>query len=323
MHKKPILLSGEGKFDKLLQLESCSYEYNLVAMKQLLNHRTFILVFGFISILILILLSTSLESLDFKKSSTAESVGIVTTKEFRGGTAPESDWYVIVAAVVLSILIIISLIFGKPKQIPSVLPLLIPLVIISFVFAWWISRANIDIDDSQYGTPVPISISSLEAPQPVQEQVPESTYIPQKISPWISFGFTFSTLFSILMVIWFILHKRKRSHVPLDNIAGIAEEAIINLQSGKDYENVVIECYAKMIAELNNQRSIQRSADLTPTEFIGVLTQAGVPVDPVRTLTALFERVRYGGNVTSEKDINEASVCLTGIVSSIRGIDEK
>jgi hypothetical protein len=292
-------------------------------MKQLLNHRALVLVFGFISILLLILLSTSLESLDFKKSSTAEPLGIASNREAQGSAAPESDWYVIVSAIILSILIIVSLIFGKPKQIPSILPILLPLAIITFIFAWWISRENPGIDDTQYGTLVPIPVSSQEAPRPVQEQVPESTFIPQRINPWISFGLTFSTLSSILIVIWFILHKRRRSQVPLDTIAGIAEQAIKNLQSGKAYENVVIDCYAKMIYELTNQRSIQRSADLTPTEFMGVLTHAGVPVEPVRNLTSLFERVRYGGNETSEKDINDATVCLTGIISSIREIDEK
>jgi hypothetical protein len=291
-------------------------------MKHLFNHRFVTLVVGFISILSIIILATSLESLVLLEDVKVEPTGIINNRALQSRATLERDWYVIVTIVVLSTFLILALIFGKPKKIPTSLPILIPLVIISLVTVWWISQGNQNINVTQLVTEIPTSGSAQATPLPSQEPESESNFLPQRINPWISFGVTFSLLLSIIIFVWFRLRNQDHRQVTLSNIAGIAEQAAEDLQSGRDYGDVVINCYADMMVELKYQRNIQRRGDLTPAEFVEVLNHTGVPFDPVHRLTTIFEGVRYGGKETSKKQIEEAAGCMGEIVSAIRGTTE-
>lgn len=117
---------------------------------------------------------------------------------------------------------------------------------------------------------------------------------------------------------WVFFRHRWSNDVPLDDLAGIAEQTVSDLQSGRDYGDAIINCYANMTHSVNRLRGIRRRGNLTPEEFIAVLERAHLPRDPVRRLTSLFERVRYGGKSASQVEIDEAVTCLMEIVSAIR-----
>jgi hypothetical protein len=122
----------------------------------------------------------------------------------------------------------------------------------------------------------------------------------------------------VAILVWVFLRNHWRTDVSLEALAGIAEQAVGDLQAGKDYGDVILNCYAKMVEVVNRQRGIRRRSNLTPAEFIAVLERARLPSDPVRRLTAIFEHVRYGGKKASGKETAEAVTSLNEIVSAVR-----
>jgi hypothetical protein len=69
-----------------------------------------------------------------------------------------------------------------------------------------------------------------------------------------------------------------------------------------------------------NLRGVRRSSDMTAQEFEQLLIDAGLPKEPLRRLTRLFEDVRYGTEVPSEKEERTAVRCLTAIAEACRSI---
>jgi hypothetical protein len=102
--------------------------------------------------------------------------------------------------------------------------------------------------------------------------------------------------------------------VVLDDLALIAQSSLDDLAAGYDWDDVIVNCYARMSEAVSRRRGLVRKEAMTPAEFARRLEQAGLPSDPVRRLTRLFESVRYGARKSNQKEINEAVSCLTAIL---------
>lgn len=116
----------------------------------------------------------------------------------------------------------------------------------------------------------------------------------------------------------FALFRRARmaKSTPLDRIRKEAQNALDAIEAGGDLRDVILRCYAQMIAALKQYRNIQRDQDMTPHEFEAYLTGRGLPKGPVRQLTQLFEQVRYGGQMPGRQDERAAINSLTAIVAA-------
>jgi hypothetical protein len=68
---------------------------------------------------------------------------------------------------------------------------------------------------------------------------------------------------------------------------------------------------------VRNRKQLDRRSFMTPAEFASELTAAGLPPDPVKKLTYLFEQARYGRGSNHKRDIEEAINCLTAITDSL------
>jgi hypothetical protein len=90
-----------------------------------------------------------------------------------------------------------------------------------------------------------------------------------------------------------------------------------DLSAGRDWDDTVIRCYARMSEAVDQERGLHRQQAMTPQEFASRLEQAGLPSEPVRRLTRLFEKARYGGRKSSREDVNEAVTCLTAILHAV------
>jgi hypothetical protein len=101
---------------------------------------------------------------------------------------------------------------------------------------------------------------------------------------------------------------------PLRKIAGIARSSLHDLSSGRESSDVIMNCYYRMTDVVSERRRLKRGEAVTPNEFAYTLEQAGLPADPVRRLTRMFESVRYGGHTLGTPEINEAVACLTTIL---------
>ena len=120
-----------------------------------------------------------------------------------------------------------------------------------------------------------------------------------------------------LVRIW-ARRKKIWAETPLEQIADRAGQALVALRTGDDLRNIVLSCYAEMSRVVREQRDLSRAPFLTPLEFEEKLVAAGLPPEPVRGLTRLFEAVRYGARTPDQEEEVLAVQCLTEIVVATR-----
>jgi hypothetical protein len=125
---------------------------------------------------------------------------------------------------------------------------------------------------------------------------------------------------SLVGVAWFFWRRRRRPASPLGQLA---RDALQALEAGADLKNTVIRCYFQMARVLDEQRGIRRQQSMTPREFERRLEEAGLPGEPVRQLTRLFEEVRYGTMVPGEREERQAIASLRAIVEACGGPAER
>ena len=143
---------------------------------------------------------------------------------------------------------------------------------------------------------------------------------PPQVSPLISYVLSLGValLFMGLVMIvnrWWTKQKQLQAgELSLDDIAGIARSSLDDISRGRDWENVIINCYARMSQVAVAKRGLHRHKSMTPGEFAFLLKNAGLPTDAIQRLTHLFESARYGGQRSTQKENDEAINCLTAIL---------
>jgi hypothetical protein len=139
---------------------------------------------------------------------------------------------------------------------------------------------------------------------------------------WLAWLMTLAlALFAALPLVgvaWLIWRSRRPKYAPLEELAREARHTLDALQSGSDFRDAVLRCYAEMSRVLSHERGITRERAMTPREFEGLLEETGLPERQIRDLTRLFESVRYGGKVPGEREEQQAIHCLNAIVEACR-----
>jgi hypothetical protein len=120
-------------------------------------------------------------------------------------------------------------------------------------------------------------------------------------------------------LVYFLWRRIPRSENALDRIALEAQTALDDLRAGGNLKNTIMRCYYEMVKVLNEQRGIQRDRTMTPREFEAYLESNGLPEEPVRQLTHLFEDVRYGDIQVGEKEEQQARSSLSAIIEAVKG----
>ena len=120
---------------------------------------------------------------------------------------------------------------------------------------------------------------------------------------------------------FFIYRMIRPARQPWMDLARAARSALKDLSSGRSWDDTVISCYIRMNAAVSEQRGLHRQSATTPAEFARRLEQAGLPTDPVRRLTSLFEKARYGASSSNSDDVNEAVACLVSILQAV-GVEQ-
>jgi magnesium-transporting ATPase (P-type) len=120
----------------------------------------------------------------------------------------------------------------------------------------------------------------------------------------------------------FIRHRKKSEKNSYEDLAREAEMAIESLRSGGDLSISILHCYQEMSRIVKKEKGIAREATMTPREFEERLEGKGLPRESIRTLTRLFEQVRYGAVPTGIREENLALACLTDIVNACKTIGE-
>jgi hypothetical protein len=93
-----------------------------------------------------------------------------------------------------------------------------------------------------------------------------------------------------------------------------AQNALDEIINGSEISNTIIHCYASMCKFLDYEKGIRRQAAMTTREFEHSLIKIGIPEPPIRELTRLFEKVRYGGTLDTRLDRENAITCMVAII---------
>jgi hypothetical protein len=136
----------------------------------------------------------------------------------------------------------------------------------------------------------------------------------------VSFGLALLIAGIAIAIIWALIKRRSQPEagLSLERIAEHAEEARQTIEAGGDLYDTILRCYREMTDVVRDARGIQRQLAVTPSEFEQQLEAAGLPREPVRELTRLFEEVRYGAKSLGEWEGRRAVACLSAIADSCR-----
>ncbi|HLO29322.1 MAG TPA: DUF4129 domain-containing protein [Anaerolineales bacterium] len=150
--------------------------------------------------------------------------------------------------------------------------------------------------------------------------VPPPVFVPPHVTPLVSYLISFGIALLLIGLVWGLNHFWSRYRAwwsdpkPLDALAAIARSSLGDLSAGVNSGDVIINCYLRMSEVVADKRKLRRYDAMTPHEFALRLEQAGLPGEAVRSLTRLFEGVRYGDHRSGPKETKEAVACLTTIM---------
>jgi len=161
----------------------------------------------------------------------------------------------------------------------------------------------------------------LRSGQPPEAPTIAEPILQQPQAPdWLSFAISLGMVVVISLAIWWVYRRTRRKPSTLDMLSREAQHTLRELESGGDFRDAILRCYADMCRVVNNQHGIRRDQALTPREFEDQLRQSGLPREPVSELTRLFEGVRYGDRHSSPPEESRALACLEAIASASRSV---
>ena len=115
-----------------------------------------------------------------------------------------------------------------------------------------------------------------------------------------------------------MLKRQLRSRRVKEQLLQEAEYAVNAMKNGEDFKNVIMRCYSQMTCTLQEERRIMRNYSMTVREFEGLLESKGFPPAPVKQLSRLFEKARYGKKQTIIDDEKMAVESLNEIIQFCR-----
>jgi Domain of unknown function (DUF4129) len=162
-------------------------------------------------------------------------------------------------------------------------------------------------------TPPPGAAALTNAPAQV------TPYVAPEI-PWqMAFLVTLLLALVVLGLVYYSWRRRSSaaSHSSsLAELGQIAQSALDDLDSGRDWSDSIIQCYRRMNEAVGDRRGLHRNEGMTAAEFAGYLQGAGLPAGSVQRLTRLFEAARYGGRKATPEEVDDAANCLRTIVAA-------
>jgi hypothetical protein len=153
------------------------------------------------------------------------------------------------------------------------------------------------------------------------KDIPAPVFEPPQISGWLSFLITFGIVLLFALVVWRVNRWWVRQNEllalrrPLEELAEITRDSLRDLSlRNASYHDTIIQCYERMSRAVGVKRGLSREISMTPSEFVTRLEKAGLPHESVNRLTQLFETVRYGSQISEQREVDEAISCLTTIL---------
>ena len=159
-----------------------------------------------------------------------------------------------------------------------------------------------------------------EAAATLDEIPPLPIFTPPDLPDWMNYLISVGIVLALLALTWSLHRLWKRIKLSytapdtLKNLASVARSSLRDLSDGTDWADAITNCYVRMSDVVSHKHGLYRQAAMTPAEFANRLERAGLPSNPVRRLTRLFESARYGAHKPAQTEINEAVSCLNAIL---------
>jgi hypothetical protein len=232
-----------------------------------------------------------------------------------GGTGPGAVeipfWkFILFAGLVILILAVILMLIDKQMRKELLTGLLRSFLAVAVL--WMLMNATYQrTRERQAQEPGPAAGQSY----PPGAQAPVAKFVSPQLSPWLVLGVSFGVGLALTLAGWRVLTRRSRpsSRLAMDEIAGIAREALEGLQPGADWDEAIVRAYVRMNEVVTEQRGFIRQPGSTPGEFAARMEREGLPGEAVRALTRLFEGVRYGGRNSTPQERDLAAAALSAI----------
>jgi Domain of unknown function (DUF4129) len=193
------------------------------------------------------------------------------------------------------------------------------LMALLFLFAAYL-HDHLSNENPQNPKQTALTSQNLNA-EPGQPSVIFSATPPPWLAPVIILVASILVVAIIFVAVRVLRRPPKTAEHSLEKLAQEAQSAIEALQLGGDFKITVIQCYREMSRTVRETKGIERDRAMTAREFEDWLISRGLPQESVRTLTRLFEQVRYGSATESIHEESLALSCLTNIVDACKTIE--
>jgi hypothetical protein len=291
-------------------------------MQRLFQDKRAVLSVSILALLSLVLLAGSLKDMDFHPgeplgvSRHATATETINLGELIGSAAEIPFWKQVAFLALLFAMVVLATLLLSPERRKQLIYAFIRVSLFALAFLYFVKK-NPDLFAGilkQLSIPGDLTSSLLGANKPVP------VFQPPQISGWFSYMVALVFVLLIVLFLWWLyrgwtrMKEMSSKRKPLDEIARIARMSLSELQSGRNFENAILECYTRMSTVVDERKGLHREMAMTPAEFAMRLARAGLPREPVESLTHLFEAVRYGGQHAGQPEINEAVLNLTSIL---------
>ncbi len=290
-------------------------------MKQFLQGKYPVLIFSLLALLALLILASGLRDAAFQPGQPvgrAESTTIrVSVDRAIGQIVDVPIWRQIVFWLIVFVIVLLVSSLLSPELRKKLIMSFIRLAAFVLILLY-IVKNNPGI---LAGLLNPPQLQGESGGPSAAENLPPPAFEPPHISSFLSYLITFGVILLVIAVVWLFSRwwaRRQASLASLrslDEIAAAARASLDDLDSGRDWDDAIIQCYARMSRVLSLKRGLRRAEAMTPAEFVSRLERAGLPLEPVQRLTRLFESVRYGARKSGQSEIEEARACLTSILN--------
>ena len=292
------------------------------------KNRALRLILIAIALIAMILLSAGLSHVTLDAGIPFSDLWAFLVNEFRGGLfmrpevigTMEAEALVRIIQILyfiafVSFPIVVIMIIVSPELRKRVIRMLIQFALIALAISLFTqNRTQVESEErldppAQLVPPSAGEISSIT--EEFQSQVSQTVV-------WTASLMLALVIAGIVAYIVIRLRPNRSPRPSLESLATRAESAAENLLRGGDFRDTILKCYADMNRIAKEHRGLQRDDSLTAREFTDYLVRAGLPEEPVRELTALFEEVRYGHKSYSDREAQVAVNSLQAIAVACR-----
>jgi hypothetical protein len=229
----------------------------------------------------------------------------------------ELIFYVLFALFLLAIISMVLVPEGRVRLMRLIL-LIAVLYLLSQLLAPRIQTEEQQIVKTETANPIGSNdFQPLMTPQP---NLSPNLETPAWLVTAAGIGLALLIVGGIAVIFWLIAHQKSSTMIP-EEISLEAQAAVEALEAGGDFQDVILRCYARMSQVLSEQRGVSRDSSMTPHEFERVLIKLGFPSEPIRTITHLFEEVRYGSIRQGENGMQMAISSLNAIIFYCKSLE--